>query len=95
MKLPWLLSPLTLGLGVIAQSFVSPPTKVEVMLSKKFPGAKISYKQVHNLCETTEGVKSFSGYVSLPRDFIPDAKDWDEDTSGNFFFWDFGMVLSC
>lgn len=95
MKLPWLLSPLTLGLGVIAQSFVSPPTKVEVMLSKKFPGAKISYKQVHNLCETTEGVKSFSGYVSLPRDFIPDAKDWDEDTSGNFFFWYFGMVLSC
>ncbi|KAI8653885.1 hypothetical protein LRP88_00374 [Fusarium phalaenopsidis] len=89
MKLPWLLSPLTLGLGVIAQSFVSPPTNVEVVLSKKFPGAKISYKQVHNLCETTEGVKSFSGYVSLPRDFIPDAKDWDEGISGNFFFWYF------
>ncbi|KAJ4171484.1 hypothetical protein NW754_013252 [Fusarium falciforme] len=89
MKLPWLLSPLTLGLGVIAQSFVSPPTNVQVVLSKKFPGAKISYKQVHNLCETTEGVKSFSGYVSLPKDFIPDAKDWDEDISGNFFFWYF------
>ncbi|RTE82993.1 hypothetical protein BHE90_002455 [Fusarium euwallaceae] len=89
MKLPWLLSPLALGLGAIAQSFVSPPTNVEIVLSEKFPGAKISYKQVHNLCETTEGVKSFSGYVSLPKDFIPDATNWDEDTLGNFFFWYF------
>ncbi|KAF4995910.1 hypothetical protein FDECE_12639 [Fusarium decemcellulare] len=89
MKLSWLLSSLSLGLGATAQSFVTPPTNVDVVLSKKFPGAKISYKQVHNLCETTEGVKSFSGFVSLPKSFVPDASGWDEGVTGNLFFWYF------
>ncbi|KAM0425682.1 hypothetical protein ACHAPT_008929 [Fusarium lateritium] len=89
MKSPLLLTSLALGLGATAQSPISPPTNVEVVLSKRFPGSKISYKQVRNLCETTEGVRSFSGYVSLPKDFIPDAESWDEGTWGNFFFWYF------
>lgn len=73
-----------------AQSFVPPPKNVEVLLSGRFPGASISYKQVHNFCETTESVRSFSGYVSLPKDFIPDAVGWDDGVSGHYFFWYFG-----
>jgi hypothetical protein len=76
---------------VLSQSFISPPQNLESVISEKFPGAEISYKEVHDLCETTEGVRSFSGYVHLPKDFIPDAASWPEETSGNFFFWYFGM----
>lgn len=92
MKFSLLLCPL-MGVVATAQSFVPPPKNMKVVLSSRFPGASISYKQVHNLCETTEGVRSFSGYVKLPKRFIPDAAGWDDDTSGNFFFWYFGMLL--
>lgn len=91
MKVSSLLYSLTLGTVATAQSFVAPPTNVERVLSEKFPGASISYKQVHNLCETTEGVRSFSGYVHLPQSLIPDATEWREDMSANFFFWYLGM----
>lgn len=74
----------------VAQSFVSPPNNVEVVLSEKFPGSSISYKQVNNLCETTEGVRSFSGHVRMPKSFIPDATQWTDGMSANFFFWYFG-----
>lgn len=81
---------LAFGSAAVAQSFVAPPTNVETVLSKKFPGSSISYKQVNNLCETTEGVKSYSGYVRMPKSFIPDAESWTDDMSANFFFWYFG-----
>lgn len=76
------------------QGFVSPPRDLEVVLSERFPGAKISYKKVENICETTEGVASYSGYVELPKDFIPDAKSWPDDVTPNFYFWYFGMLVS-
>ncbi|KAM5346204.1 hypothetical protein ACJ41O_009209 [Fusarium nematophilum] len=80
---------LALTATATAQSFIQPPKDVEVVLSEKFPGASISYKQVNDLCETTKGVRSFSGYVSLPKDFLPDAGGWEDGVSGNFFFWYF------
>lgn len=92
MKLSFLA--LAYGSAAVAQSFVAPPTNVETVLSKRFPGSSISYKQVHNLCETTEGVKSYSGYVHMPKSFIPDAESWTDDMSANFFFWYFG-ACSC
>lgn len=88
------LSPLAFFLAfeatAAAQSFIPQPDNLEVYMSEKFPGSQISYKQVNNLCETTEGVKSFSGYVSLPKDFVPDAAGWEDGVTGNFFFWYFG-----
>ncbi|KAH7025650.1 Alpha/Beta hydrolase protein [Microdochium trichocladiopsis] len=36
-----------------------------IVESKIYPGASISFKET-NICETTKGVKGFSGYVNLP-----------------------------
>lgn len=91
MKLPSFLFLLPFGVASMAQSFVPPPRNMETLLSERFPASSISYKKVENFCETTEGVGSYSGYVHLPREFIPDAADWPEKASGNYFFWYFGM----
>lgn len=77
-----------LTLDNTAAGFVSQPQNIEVVLSERFPGASISYKRA-NVCETTKGVKSYSGFVDLPKDLIPDAGDWPEGTSGKLFFWYF------
>lgn len=91
MKLSSLLAPLACGaITVVAQSWVAPPSNVDVVLSERFPGANISYKEVNGLCETTDGVRSFSGYVHLPKDFLPDSASWSDGLSVNFHFWYFG-----
>ncbi|KAF4987887.1 hypothetical protein FGRMN_10099 [Fusarium graminum] len=75
-----------------AQSFVSTPKNIKTVLSKKFEGASISYKKVSNVCETTEGVDTYSGYVHLPSNFVPDAggaKGLPKDGSVSYYFWYF------
>ncbi|KAK0622063.1 Alpha/Beta hydrolase protein [Bombardia bombarda] len=60
------LSALFLGLSTTVEAGF--PPKAEQLLtakSDKFAGVSISYKQTH-ICETTPGVRSFSGYVNLP-----------------------------
>lgn len=91
MKPVALLASLALAVGTV-QAFVPPRRNIETIVSERFPGANITYKKVENLCETTEGVASYSGYVHLPREFIPDAGGWPEGSSGNYFFWYFGMM---
>ncbi|KAI9696691.1 MAG: hypothetical protein M1820_008065 [Bogoriella megaspora] len=56
--------------------------------SQRFPGASISYKRTH-ICETTPGVKSFSGYVHLPSNFLADAEVPGAPYDINTFFWYF------
>lgn len=85
---------LALVAAASAQSFVSPPKNITTVLSKKFKGARISYKKVTNVCETTNGVNSYSGYVHLPSDFVPDAggaKGLPKNGSASYFFWYFRM----
>ncbi|KAI9896131.1 hypothetical protein N3K66_009031 [Trichothecium roseum] len=80
------------GLSLVSmaagQTFIPKPDGLTAVSSTLFPGAEISYKK-NNLCETTEGVGSYSGYVKLPRDMLPDAREWDEGQSANMFFWFF------
>jgi hypothetical protein len=83
---------LATGLTASAQSFVSPPKNIKTVLSEKFKGASISYKKVDNVCETTKGVSSYSGYVHLPSYFVPDAggaKGLPKNGSTSYFFWYF------
>ncbi|KAH8168907.1 serine carboxypeptidase domain-containing protein [Sarocladium implicatum] len=89
MRFPLILAPLAFGSTVLAQAFVPPPQGLTEVFSEKFPGANITYKEVNGICETTKGVKSYSGYVHLPKDFIPDAKSWSADVDGHLYFWYF------
>ncbi|KAM0242208.1 hypothetical protein ACHAP5_007295 [Fusarium lateritium] len=76
------------GALVTAQDFPSTPEGLEVVSSKLFKGAEISYKET-SICETTEGVRAYSGYVSLPKTLLPDFQDWDDDKAAHLFFWYF------
>ncbi|KAJ6569504.1 Alpha/Beta hydrolase protein [Mycena capillaripes] len=51
--------------------------------SNLFPGVSISYKETQ-ICETTQGVKAFSGYVNLPPKLIQ-----GQDYPIHSFFWFF------
>ncbi|KAF5003845.1 hypothetical protein FDECE_9638 [Fusarium decemcellulare] len=83
-----LLSLISLGGLTAAQEYISPPRDVRVLPSKLFKGAGISYKKT-SVCETTEGVNAYSGYVTLPKQLLPDARGWDNDQSAHLFFWFF------
>ncbi|KAF4468384.1 Carboxypeptidase S1 like A [Fusarium albosuccineum] len=83
-----LLSLISLGSMAAAQEYISPPRDVRVLPSKLFKGAEISYKKA-SVCETTEGVNAYSGYVTLPKQLLPDARGWDNDQSAHLFFWFF------
>jgi hypothetical protein len=91
MKLSTLLA---FGITASAQFVSELGFRGATIFSEKFPGANITYRRVDDLCETTKGVKSFAGYVSLPKDFVPDAGNWGEGVSGNLFFWYFGKLLT-
>jgi hypothetical protein len=67
-----------------AQLFVPLPQDITEVLSKNYPGASITYKE-NAICETTSGVRSWSGYVHLPSSLISDAS-YDQ----SLFFWYFG-----
>ncbi|TGJ85236.1 hypothetical protein E0Z10_g3523 [Xylaria hypoxylon] len=80
-----------LTVGFLAPAIVAqfPPTPegVTVLESKLGNGVKISYKEP-GICETTEGVKSYAGYVYLPPGTLEDLGE-PQDYPINTFFWFF------
>ncbi|KAE8354292.1 Alpha/Beta hydrolase protein [Aspergillus coremiiformis] len=79
----------TVGLaGTVAGQYFPPtPEGLKVVHSKHQEGVKISYKEP-GICETTPGVKSYSGYVHLPPGTLNDVS-LDQDYPVNTFFWFF------
>jgi len=73
------------GLSAAASSFVADPRDITVLTSKNYPGASISYKGT-SICETTPGVKAFSGYVNLPSQLLVDVPG---TYNASLFFWYF------
>lgn len=68
-------------------NFVPTPKDLKTVLSKKFPGASITYKSTNNFCETTPGVNSYSGYVHLPSSLLEDVPI--QGYNASLFFWYF------
>ncbi|KAH7082743.1 Alpha/Beta hydrolase protein [Paraphoma chrysanthemicola] len=71
------------GLLASAASFPPKPENVTVVESTRFPGYSISYKET-SICETTPGVKGYSGYVNLP----PNAAE-NRNYPSHMYFWFF------
>ncbi|KAL6885807.1 Alpha/Beta hydrolase protein [Trichoderma evansii] len=78
------------GLGhTLAQSTFPPsPSGLEHVLSQRWPGASIDYKQT-SICEVTPGVKAWSGYVSLPTSVQNHVEHTHASFDVNLFFWYF------
>ncbi|KAK0614703.1 Alpha/Beta hydrolase protein [Immersiella caudata] len=76
-----------IGLAAANPNFVATPNPKDktVFDSKNYPGASISYKQTH-ICETTPGVKAYSGYVNLPSQLLADVP---ASYNASLFFWYF------
>ncbi|KAJ5104472.1 hypothetical protein NUU61_001819 [Penicillium alfredii] len=83
---PWVTAAFLAG-AAVAQYFPPTPEGVKVVESKHQKGVKISYKEP-GICETTPGVKSYSGYVHLPPGSLTDVHV-DQDYPINTFFWFF------
>ncbi|KAI0104269.1 carboxypeptidase S1 [Nemania sp. FL0031] len=65
------------------------PTGITVLQSKFHENVTISFKEPQ-ICETTPGVKSYSGYVHLPPGFLDDGPNGEnQDYPINTFFWFF------
>lgn len=64
--------------------FPAPATGLTTLDSRLDPAVKISYKQ-SQVCETTPGVKSYSGYVHLPASALNGVAGYNIST----FFWYF------
>ncbi|KAL4919475.1 Alpha/Beta hydrolase protein [Aspergillus aurantiobrunneus] len=74
--------------GIVAGQYFPPtPEGVKVVHSKHQEGVTISYKEP-GICETTPGVKSYSGYVHLPPGTLNDL-GLDQQYPINTFFWFF------
>ncbi|KAF2147725.1 secreted carboxypeptidase-like protein [Myriangium duriaei CBS 260.36] len=75
-----------LPLAALAQF---PPARegIKTLESKFHPGVTISYKEP-GICETTPGVKSYSGYVHLPPHSL-NEKHENQSYPINTFFWFF------
>ncbi|KAI0192839.1 alpha/beta-hydrolase [Astrocystis sublimbata] len=71
-----------------ATSFLPAPSGLTSVLSERWPGASISYKQT-SICETTPGVKAWSGYVSLPARLLDQLEGVENAYDANLFFWYF------
>ncbi|KAF4556367.1 Serine carboxypeptidase-like protein 3 [Elsinoe fawcettii] len=67
--------------------FPPPRTGIKEVESKYHAGVKISYKQ-SDVCETTPGVKSYSGYVHLPPHALNERHE-NQSYPINTFFWFF------
>ncbi|KAI4662126.1 uncharacterized protein J4E88_010916 [Alternaria novae-zelandiae] len=74
--------------GVINAQFPPTPEGVTVLESQLDEGVTISYKET-DLCETTEGVRSFSGYVHLPAGALADLGVENQTYEINTYFWFF------
>ncbi|KAJ5665072.1 uncharacterized protein N7477_007520 [Penicillium maclennaniae] len=72
---------------VAAQYFPPTPEGLKIVHSKHEEGVKISYKEP-GICETTPGVRSYSGYVHLPPGTLEDV-NIEQKYPINTFFWFF------
>ncbi|KAI9793675.1 MAG: hypothetical protein M1816_007570 [Peltula sp. TS41687] len=74
--------------GLVSSKYFPPaPENVTTLQSKFHPGVTISYKEP-GICETTPGVKSYSGYVNLPPGSLEDV-GLPQDYNISYFFWFF------
>ncbi|KZF22817.1 putative carboxypeptidase S1 [Xylona heveae TC161] len=74
-------------LGAAVGQFPPTPENVTTIKSKYNEDVTISYKDP-GICETTPGVKSYSGYVHLPPGTLADVGEF-QNYSINTFFWFF------
>ncbi|PVI04010.1 alpha/beta-hydrolase [Periconia macrospinosa] len=74
--------------GVARAQFPPQPTGVTVLESKLADGVRISYKE-NEICETTPGVRSYTGYVHLPAGSLNDLGVRNQTYEINTFFWFF------
>ncbi|KAI1332446.1 carboxypeptidase C [Xylariaceae sp. FL0255] len=75
--------------GVAIAQFPPKRFGITVLQSKFHENVSISFKEP-GICETTPGVKSYSGYVHLPPRFLDDGPDGEaQDYPINTFFWFF------
>ncbi|OGM51080.1 lysosomal protective protein precursor [Aspergillus bombycis] len=83
---------LSLGLGVLfgvaTAQFPPTPEGVTVIKSKLHENVSISFKEP-GICETTPGVRSYSGYVHLPPGFLNHDTGNTQNYPMNTFFWFF------
>ncbi|CZS87939.1 related to carboxypeptidase C (cathepsin A) [Rhynchosporium graminicola] len=77
-----------LAVPAVLANFPPPLLGVKTLKSKYHEGVTISYKKP-DLCETTPGVKSYSGYVHLPPGLLSDINGESQDYPINTFFWFF------
>ncbi|KAK1702740.1 hypothetical protein BDP67DRAFT_380175, partial [Colletotrichum lupini] len=69
--------------------FPPAPQGVTVLKSKFDEGIQITGKKADpGLCEETEGVKSYAGYIKLPPGTLEDVGQ-EQDFEINTFFWFF------
>ncbi|KAJ5134652.1 hypothetical protein N7448_000328 [Penicillium atrosanguineum] len=85
MVLNWLA--LSLASVAAAEYFPPAPEGLKIVNSKHEEGVKISYKEP-GICETTPGVRSYSGYVHLPPGTLEDV-NIEQKYPINTFFWFF------
>ncbi|PWY64376.1 lysosomal protective protein precursor [Aspergillus eucalypticola CBS 122712] len=85
-----MLTSLVLGglLGLATAQFPPEPEGITVLKSKLHENVTISFKEP-GICETTPGVRSYSGYVHLPPGFLSDGTGEAQDYPINTFFWFF------
>lgn len=74
--------------GYVNAQFPPKPEGVTVLESKIEKGIRITYKE-NDLCETTPGVRSYSGYVHLPAGSLDDLGVRNQTYEINTFFWFF------
>ncbi|KAL5114536.1 hypothetical protein ACEQ8H_007569 [Pleosporales sp. CAS-2024a] len=74
--------------GFVAAQFPPKPEGVTILESKLEEGVRLSYKE-NDLCETTHGVRSYSGYVHLPAGALADLGVQNQTYEINTFFWFF------
>ncbi|KAK5000157.1 hypothetical protein LTR66_000930 [Elasticomyces elasticus] len=73
---------------VVSQYFPPTPANITIIQEHSNSSAYLSYKETY-ICETTPGVRSFSGYVHLPSADPQDAEGPDPSHDSNVFFWFF------
>ncbi|KAI0397971.1 carboxypeptidase C [Xylariaceae sp. FL0594] len=80
------------GAGVVVEAQFPPrPEGITILKSRFHENVTISYKEP-KICETTPGVRSYSGYVHLPPGFLDDDDGpggEKQDYPINTFFWFF------
>ncbi|KAF2461314.1 Alpha/Beta hydrolase protein [Lineolata rhizophorae] len=89
-KFPTIATALVAAAGLVefAQAQFPPtPEDVTVLHSQFDEDITISFKET-NICETTEGVRSYAGYVHLPNGTVDDL-GVEQDYAINTFFWFF------